>query len=68
MVAVLAPDRVGGALTLLAERGVPSWVLGWVGLPPDRAGLPPGADQDVTQGAKGVDGGSVRLVGDHPAA
>jgi phosphoribosylformylglycinamidine cyclo-ligase len=68
MVVVLAPDRVDGALTLLAERGVPSWVLGSVGVPPDGAGLPPGADQDVTQGAKGVDGGSVRLVGDHPAA
>jgi phosphoribosylformylglycinamidine cyclo-ligase len=62
MVAVVAADRVDAALSALAARGVPSWVLGKVGLPGTATGA------DVTQGAKGVDGGSVRLIGEHPSA
>jgi phosphoribosylformylglycinamidine cyclo-ligase len=60
MVAVLAADRVDETLSGLAARGVPGWVLGAVA-PPGRS-----TGGDVTQGAKGVDGGSVRLVGEHP--
>ncbi len=62
MVAVVAADRVDAALARLHGRGVPSWVLGQV--TPDAA--PNGAGQDgVVRGAKGVDGGAVRLVGHH---
>ncbi len=60
MVAVVAPDRADDVVAHLGARGLPAWVLGTVG-------APSGAD-DVVQGAKGVDGGGVRLVGGHPAA
>jgi phosphoribosylformylglycinamidine cyclo-ligase len=60
MVAVVAPQSVDAALARLQARGLPAWVLGTVGLPGARA------DGDVTQGAKGVDGGAVRMVGGQP--
>ncbi|WP_299040111.1 phosphoribosylformylglycinamidine cyclo-ligase [uncultured Pseudokineococcus sp.] len=61
MVAVVAPDAVDAALRGLAGAGTHAWVLGSV-----RAddGV---RDADVTAGAKGVDGGSVRLRGAHLA-
>jgi phosphoribosylformylglycinamidine cyclo-ligase len=62
MVAVVGPDAAAGTVERLAARGVPAWVLGAVG--PD-GGQPAG--EDLTRGAKGVDGGAVRLVGEHPA-
>jgi phosphoribosylformylglycinamidine cyclo-ligase len=66
MVAVVGPDAADAAVARLAARGLPAWVLGAVAAEPDAA--PAGlADGDLTQGAKGVDGGSVRLAGDHPA-
>ena len=62
MVAVVAPDAADAAVARLGARGVPSWVLGDV-----RAPDPAAADgADVVQGAKGVDGGAVRTVGEHP--
>jgi phosphoribosylformylglycinamidine cyclo-ligase len=60
MVAVVDADHAHAAIDRLAARGVPAWVLGEVSGPrPDLGG-------DVTQGAKGVDGGAVRVVGAHP--
>ncbi|MBI4944520.1 MAG: phosphoribosylformylglycinamidine cyclo-ligase [Actinobacteria bacterium] len=66
MVAVVGAEAADAAVARLAARGLPAWVLGTVAAEPgtDPAGL---ADGELTQGAKGVDGGSVRLVGDHPA-
>jgi phosphoribosylformylglycinamidine cyclo-ligase len=63
MLCVVEAARAGDAVTRLTVRGVPSWVVGEVR---DAAvDLTAGTD-DVVQGAKGVDGGSVRLVGRHP--
>ena len=59
MVAIVAPAHAQAALERLAGRGVPAWVLGHV-----RVEQPSGTDE-VTQGAKGVDGGAVRMVGVH---
>ena len=64
MVAVLDQARAGEAVDRLTARGVPAWVLGAVG-----AGDPPaeaGAAADVVRGAKGVAGGAVVTVGEHP--
>lgn len=61
MVAVVASEHANAAIERLAGRGVRTWVLGEVGAPR------PELDGDVTQGAKGVDGGAVRLVGNHPS-
>ncbi|WOF22695.1 phosphoribosylformylglycinamidine cyclo-ligase [Microbacterium betulae] len=55
-VAVLAPERVDDAVTALASDGIPAWQIGTVGTGAHPAG-------DFEQGAKGVDGGAVRLVG-----
>ena len=60
MVAVLPAAEADRAIGRLADRGVPAWVLGAV-----RTAEPANGD-DVTQGAKGVDGGAVRMVGAHP--
>ena len=62
MVAVAAPEQVDAAVTRLTARGVPTWVLGEVGA--ER----PHLRGDVTQGAKGVHGGAVRVVGTHPGS
>jgi phosphoribosylformylglycinamidine cyclo-ligase len=59
MVAILAPDAADDALARLAERGVPSWTMGTVGVD---GGSASADDADYVQGAKGVDGGAVRLV------
>ena len=44
-------------------RGIPAWVLGEVG---DEAAWTPDPRAEVIRGAKGVDGGSVQVVGEHP--
>ena len=54
--AVIAPERIDAAVTALASDGIPAWQVGTVG-----TGLHP--EGDFEQGAKGVDGGAVRLVG-----
>ena len=59
MVAIVAPDAADAALARLADRGVPAWSMGTVGA--DDVTTSAG-DPDYVQGAKGVDGGSVRLV------
>lgn len=60
MVAIVSADALPATLTLLREQDVPAWVLGEVRSAED-APRSPGV-----QGAKGVDGGVVHLVGDHP--
>ena len=60
MIAVLPTDQADAALRHLRERGVPCLVIGEVRT------LQPAGDDDVTQGAKGVDGGAVRMLGSHP--
>ena len=72
MVAVLAPDVADAAIARLSAGRVPAWVLGAVRPEVDGGGPPATVargldDADVTRGAKGVDGGSVRVVGTHPA-
>ena len=53
-----------GYHTHLGERGVDTWVMGTVeqGEAPTAADL---EDPDYVQGAKGVDGGAVRLLGSY---
>jgi phosphoribosylformylglycinamidine cyclo-ligase len=61
MVAVVAAGGAAAAQRRLAARGIQNWVLGEVTERGD-------ADDDVVvRGAKGADGGGVRLVGTHPA-
>lgn len=58
MIAVVAADAASGTIDRLTADGIPAWQLGTVSL---------GA-RDLTgfeQGAKGVDGGAVRLVGNY---
>jgi len=54
--AVVAADRTDAAIAALNAEGMPSWQVGTVGFGPRPAG-------EFEQGAKGVDGGAVRLVG-----
>ena len=63
MVAVCAPDAADEAVRRLAGRGVPAWILGEVG---DGTGLPDAPAEDVVRGAKGVHGGTVITLGEHP--
>ena len=63
MVAIVAPDGVDEALRLLADRGVPTWVLGEVR---DAAAID---DQPaVVRGTKGVHAGGVQLHGEYRTA
>jgi phosphoribosylformylglycinamidine cyclo-ligase len=58
MLVVVAPNAVDGASAALAADGVPAWTVGEVAATErDLAGY--------EQGAKGVDGGAVRLVGSY---
>jgi phosphoribosylformylglycinamidine cyclo-ligase len=59
MVAIVAPDAADSALARLTERGVPAWTMGTVSADDGSAAA---SDPDYVQGAKGVDGGAVRLV------
>ncbi len=62
MIAVVDPSAADDALARLQSRGVDSWVLGRVeDLPAEGIGQGP----DWVQGAKGVDGGAVHMVGEH---
>jgi phosphoribosylformylglycinamidine cyclo-ligase len=61
MVLVVSEPTADQTIERLADRGTRAWVLGRVGL------SDPVADGTGTiQGTKGVDGGTVRLVGEHP--
>jgi phosphoribosylformylglycinamidine cyclo-ligase len=59
MVAIVSAEAADVAVNHLNARGLPSWVMGTVGTDSD-AGLKSGPD--YVQGAKGVDGGAVRMV------
>ncbi len=54
--AVVAPEQAGAAIDALADEGIPAWQAGVV-----ESGEATG--DEFEQGAKGVDGGAVRLVG-----
>ncbi|WP_431826294.1 phosphoribosylformylglycinamidine cyclo-ligase [Microbacterium algeriense] len=54
--AVVAADKKDAAIAALNAEGMPSWQVGNVGFGPRPSG-------EFEQGAKGVDGGAVRLVG-----
>ncbi len=54
--AVVSQEQADAAASALAEEGIAAWRVGTV-----ESGARP--DGDFTQGAKGVDGGAVRLVG-----
>jgi len=59
MVAIASPEIADAAVARLNERGLPSWVMGTVAV--DSASVDK-SGPDYVQGAKGVDGGAVRLV------
>ncbi|MEE1618984.1 phosphoribosylformylglycinamidine cyclo-ligase [Brachybacterium sp. J153] len=65
MVAVVAPEQADAVLALLAERGLGARVIGEV-LAADGLGAPSRELERIVTGAKGVEGGSVQLVGQHP--
>ena len=66
MVAIVSPSAADAALARLAERGVQAWAMGTVGtddgFSSGGASASSAGDPDYVQGAKGVDGGAVRLV------
>lgn len=62
-VALLPAPALEPATAFLTARGIPTWVLGEVH---DAGAAPIEAGAEVVRGAKGVDGGSVQLVGAHP--
>ncbi|GAA2737859.1 phosphoribosylformylglycinamidine cyclo-ligase [Pedococcus aerophilus] len=64
-VAMLPADQVDTATRELAARGIQAWAIGDVS---DLEGAPVEDGVEVVHGAKGVDGGSVQMVGDHPSA
>ena len=59
MVAIVSPEAADAAVNRLNDRGLPSWIMGTVEQNSDSV-LKTGPD--YVQGAKGVDGGAVRLV------
>jgi phosphoribosylformylglycinamidine cyclo-ligase len=60
---VLTPESVETAQRDLRARGVETWVMGEIHAAAD---APVQDGVEVVRGAKGVDGGSVQLVGTHP--
>jgi phosphoribosylformylglycinamidine cyclo-ligase len=64
-VAMLPAEHADAATHFLEQRGLPAWVLGEVHAAEDA----PGDDHhEVVRGAKGVAGGAVQVVGDHPSS
>ncbi|OFI37069.1 phosphoribosylformylglycinamidine cyclo-ligase [Arthrobacter sp. SW1] len=59
MVAIVSPSVADAAVARLNERGLPSWIMGTVSADSDSIDK---SGPDYVQGAKGVDGGAVRLV------
>jgi phosphoribosylformylglycinamidine cyclo-ligase len=64
-VAVVPADQADAVVREAAARDLPAWVLGDVS---ERSSARVEDGVEVVQGAKGVDGGSVQVVGTHPAA
>ena len=67
-VAVLPQDQAERAIELSGAHGIRAWRLGEVATEEraHAAGLV-AADVEIVRGAKGVDGGAVQVVGQHPA-
>ncbi|KGF19418.1 phosphoribosylformylglycinamidine cyclo-ligase [Pseudoglutamicibacter albus] len=63
MVAIVAPDAAADAIAHLNARGVQAWDMGEVTELTEEIR----ADEATVQGAKGIDGGAVRLVGNYAA-
>ncbi|MCT1368537.1 MULTISPECIES: phosphoribosylformylglycinamidine cyclo-ligase [Kocuria] len=61
MVAIVDPSVADAAVRHLNDRGVSSWTLGEI----SEANPPEAPSVDYVQGAKGVDGGAVRLIGSY---
>ena len=61
MIAIVDPAVADAAMNRLNERGISSWIMGDV----VKAGTPELNNPDYVQGAKGVDGGAVRLYGSY---
>ncbi len=59
MVAIVSAEAADAAVARLNDRGLPSWVMGTVSADSDSIDK---TGPDYVQGAKGVDGGAVRLV------
>lgn len=64
-VALLPADQADRAVEVARTRGLSAWVAGGVGVEADIAHEP---SHEVVRGAKGVDGGAVQVVGEHPSA
>ena len=64
-VAMVPAASVGAATALLEARGIRTWPMGEVF---EAATAPVEDGVEVVRGAKGVDGGSVQVVGSHPAS
>ncbi|MBB2988423.1 phosphoribosylformylglycinamidine cyclo-ligase [Terracoccus luteus] len=64
-VAVLPAAHVDRAAQVCEAHGIRAWTIGEVTLE-ERASVADGVE--VVRGAKGVDGGAVQVVGEHPAA
>jgi len=64
-VAMLPAGQVDDASRVLEARGIPAWVIGEVTGGED---APVDDHHEVVRGAKGVEGGAVQLVGDHPTS
>ena len=62
-VAVLPAGGVDAATALLEARGIHTWVMGEVSA---ADGAPVEHGVEMVRGAKGVEGGSVQVVGEHP--
>ncbi|MFL6176011.1 MAG: AIR synthase-related protein, partial [Ornithinibacter sp.] len=62
-VAVVPADQADAVVREAAARDLPAWVLGDVS---ERSSARVEDGVEVVQGAKGVDGGSVQVVGEHP--
>ncbi|GAB3524373.1 phosphoribosylformylglycinamidine cyclo-ligase [Arthrobacter monumenti] len=62
MVAIVDPSGADAAIARLTERGMPAWVMGTVEKTDTSRST---AGPDYTQGAKGVDGGAVRMVNNY---
>ncbi|WP_114855544.1 phosphoribosylformylglycinamidine cyclo-ligase [Brachybacterium sp. YJGR34] len=65
MVALVAAEQAEATLALLAERGLGSRIIGEV-VAEDSLPEPGAPLEQVVAGAKGVEGGSVLLAGQHP--
>ncbi|MDI2023458.1 hypothetical protein PJL18_04006 [Paenarthrobacter nicotinovorans] len=59
MVAIVSAEAADAAVARLNDRGLPSWIMGTVSADSDSIDK---TGPDYVQGAKGVDGGAVRLV------